>query len=286
MTKIKIIGDPGKHNVAAIEKWIKKYLDRFNLSFEEIYVAFIKNARHLLTVYRKFQQGFWGIDSEKALLVAKIHFTQLKETAYIYEKHRKANIPPIILVKRTGVAEENGILDEVTHIKEEKEGWCQIKEEALVLLLEDSERLLMFQGKEAIAFPLELRNMINDFFADEMMCRYDLNHMVLKESQKELKKWIEIYSSIKGKSTTSRIYKFFLITAAIFQIILPPSYPQKDDEKMLEETIINYIREMSMEKEYRQIKSAISRLENQPRVANIYKCGMEIIQLAQDFLAK
>jgi DNA-binding transcriptional ArsR family regulator len=286
LTKIKIIGNPGKQNIEKLKRWLEDSLKKFNLFPEEIYLIFIGNVRQLEAVYQKHGKRFSSLTPEKRLLLRGIFIRELRTTAYLQEDIRNEKSPPIIMVKKNTRLSEDDILDEVSHMREDKDGWNKIKIEAFTLLLEDYKEIFGRLPEEEMPFILWLRGLLHDFFSSEMMCQYDLISEALSGRKGSLNYWLKVLFPLKGKS---KITDLNIVMGAAFLTTLPPAYPpylrQKDEEK-LEEIVINYIRRMSMESEYRKIKSIISKLESPPKVANIYKVGSEIIELAQEFLKK
>lgn len=294
MTKIKIIGDPGQQPLETLKEWLEKYLKKFKLFDQEVWLIFIENIRQLKKMMRKYEKEirelFPGLPLEMHSLLqeinslrAKISFFELEHagTVYIPEECRKKGVPPIILIRKTGKIHEFNLLDEIAHIAEDKYGWNKTKSKALEILLKDV--LLGWDISEGMVFSEWLRIHLFDFFSAEMMCQYGLTGEVFRGRQKSLDFQLKTFSSEKGKS---KFNDLVFITTAAFLSSLPPSYPKRKDEKKLEKIVIDDVREMQMELLYRKIKSVLSKLESPPKVSNIYKCGSEIIELAQEFLEK
>lgn len=281
MTKIKIIGDPGQHNVKAMEVWLKKYLEKFNLSLEEIYLAFIGSEKQLGEVCQKFWKGAEGLSSKEFSALIELHFTRISTVAYL------GGVSPVILIKEGKVIPEWHFLDEIAHLKEDKIGWLKIKREAIKQLGSDY-RFLLISVEEQELFSLFEKHLM-DFFSDEIKCQYGLFSQMLKSRQEDLNacikepcsKHLELLNMVSLNSL-----KFYDTMNVAFFTTLPPSYPKKEDEEKLERVVIEYIRQMQTEPLYRKIKSVVAKLESPPKVANIYKCGAEIIELAQEFLEK
>lgn len=276
-TKIKIIGNPGQQPIDILKTWLEESLKKFNLIYPEIYLIFVENTQQVKRVCQRYTKIFSSGDSSNAEII----FGQLSATAYFHENIRKEGVPPIILVNKRGEVFEDDFLDEVAHMREEKNGWLKIEEEAFELV--SSDYVIILDTLTWLCLFFWLRNQFHDFFSSETMCQYGLIDETLKEKQRKLNHWIKNIFSLEKKS---KIDDFNLVMAAALWITLPPSYTQKEDEEKLEEIVINYIRQMAMEAEYRKIKSIIAQLESPPRVSNIYKCGSEIIELAQEFLEK
>jgi len=279
--KIKIIGDPGQHNVGLIKMWLENSLKKLNVFPTEVYLAFIKNIQQIEMIYRRFTKTFENLSFLESSIVKEMVFVQLRSTAYIPKQQRRKGKPPIILIKQDSRISENDLLDEVAHIKEEENGWDKIKVDALTLFAEDYGVTL--ETPTWLCFSLRLKAEIFDFFSSELMCQYGLANELFFEKQRILNIWIREFFPYKGES---KIQDFNIIMIAAFHVTLPPSYPRKEDERKLKEMIINYVHSMSMEPLYQKIKSIVSKLESPPKVANIYKCSAEIIKLAQDFLEK
>ena len=289
MTKITIIGNPGKHhNVKKIEISIRKYLEKFGLSPKRLYFIFVKNARQLGSIYRKSKKGMESLAWKEILRLAKVSFAQMGTLAYISKKNRKEGVPPIILARVKGKILDEKLSHEVGHMKEDEEGWDEIKGEALGLLARDS--ILFLEEGEGPVFFSQLCNVFFDVFANEMMCQYGLNDCVFKINQESLKNWIKETPSRKERAENLpnlRLYQLYQIMLAAFWSSLPPSYSnRKEGEQKLEKMIIDYIRKISMEEEYRRIKLILSKLKIPPEKNNIYQCGAEIIELAREFLEK
>jgi hypothetical protein len=280
LTKIKIIGNPGKQNVDALKKWLEKSLKKFNLFPQEIYFIFIKDIQQLERIYRRFTNIFETLGSRESLLTKAIIFDQ-QCTALIPKNRRKKKNIPIILIKQNSKISESDLLDEVAHLKEEEINWQKTKIDALNLLIEDCGEI--WDTPRWLSFFLRLKSEIFDFFSSELICQHRLVNEVLSEKRRILNIWLKEFFPYAQES---RIDDFNIVMTAAFGTTLPPSYPQKEDEEKLEKMVINHIYQIGMEPLYRKVKSIVAKLESPPNVVNIYKVGSEIIELAQEFLSK
>jgi hypothetical protein len=274
LTKIKIIGDPGQSDLETIKTWLEEYLKNFNLDCQ-IYLAFIENIEQYKRIIYKYGKlpNLFPKDLQSLI---ELGFNLIRSVGLLHEKMRKPGVPPIILIRKNSKVLKIHILDEIAHIKEDVEGWNEIKLEALNLLSQD------FRSPENQVLLRCFGTYIIDFFANEMKCRYGLNKEVFEDTKIKLSDWIENLFPLKGES---KICDFSLVLAAVFFTTLPPSYPsRKQAEEELERMVIYYIKEMSMDSIYWKVKSIVSKLNSTPRIANIYEIGSEIIELAQEFL--
>lgn len=290
MTKIKIIGDPGQHKIEEVKRWLEESLKKLNLSLEEIYLVFIENSQQLKKIAQRYLKGTEDIlleipSKKKKLFWTEIYFAQIETAAYLDDRLRKKGVPPIILIKKGVEISEETILDEVTHIAEES-GWNKTILEALELTYQDNKgfwEISIWEVHMGLAFFISLSHRFIDHFSSEMLCQHGLVEETYRTKLKMVNYWIKDCLPKRGEL---KIGDFDLATQVAFWTTLPPSYPRREDEKKLEEMIIEYIRQMEMEPLYRKIKSTVAKLEGPPKVANIYNCGAEIIELAQDFLEK
>jgi len=280
LTKIKIIGDPGQEEKETAIKWLKNSLKKLEIFEPEIYLAFVKDPQELVKIYKKYIKEFETLPPEKSSRWAEMIFGLFHPTAYLGDKnYRKEEVPPIIIVKKGEEISEYDFLDELAHLKEEKKGWYQIRVQAINLLLH------VYSGTRDLTWLsliLWLKPKILNFFSNEILCQYGLNNEVLRERKKTLKSWVE-----NKRIFSDKLDEFAsLVVEPAFLTTLPPSYPKKTDEKKLEKILINHIRQIGMEAEYRKIKSIISQLESKPSVINIFKTVRQILELAQDYLSK
>lgn len=294
MTKIKIIGDPGKQPIKMIKKWVKNALEKFNLSEQEIWLFFVdvENPKQSLKLLRKYIKKFpKKIDVEDL----KWSLRETKPIDYVSEASRTEGVPPLIMVENTIKISEDNILHVIAHLREDKEKWKEVKAEAFVLLEQDfktmmfkeigasqNSKIIIVKPTEIGTFFIQFQDKIKDFFADEMMVRYGLIDRILRSKQRYLRLIINFFP----KAEKDKGDAFSFVLSAAFGTTLSPSYPRKEDEGKLERIVINYIRQLMMESLYRKIKSILSKLKSPPNIANIYKVGSEIIELAQEFLSK
>jgi len=280
LTKIKIIGNPGQEEKETAIKWLENSLKKLEIFEPEIYLAFVEDPQELVEVYKKYTKEFETLPPEKSSRWAEMIFGLFHPTAYLGDKnYRKEEVPPIIIVKKGEEISEYDFLDELAHLKEEKIGWYQIRVQAINLLLH------VYSGTEDLTWLsliLWLKPKVVNFFSNEILCQYGLTNEVLREREKTLKSWVEskrLFSNKLDNFTSLVVEPAFLTT-------LPPSYSKKADEKKLEKIVINHIRQIGMEAEYRKIKSIILQLESKPSVINIFKTVGQIIELTQEFLKK
>jgi len=279
LTSIKIIGDPGKHDVEKIKRWLEDSLKKLNLSLKEIYIVFFGSLRQFQKISKEYLKG-----TENA---TEVDFAQIETAAYLDDRFRKEGIPPIILIKKGVKISEETIQDEVAHIAEENKGWNRTILEGFGLVQQDNmgfaTTAVISEIPLRLAFFFSLAHRFVDHFSSEMLCQHGLIREAFRAKLEMVNYWIKDCLPKRGEL---KIGDFDLATQAAFWTTLSPSYPQKEDERKLEEMIIEYIHQMEMEPLYRKIKQAVAKLEGPPKVANIYKCGAEIIELAQDFLEK
>ncbi|MFQ6049649.1 MAG: hypothetical protein ACE5J0_01235 [Candidatus Paceibacterales bacterium] len=283
MTKLKIIGNhPGEHKLKLLKIWLRDSLRKFNLSYPVIYLAFIKNIQQLKRVFRRYIKEFEKLSSEEKSSLIEITFETFQGSAAAYiGKEALKESTPLILIKTPGEISEFQILDEIAHMREDEDGWHEIKVTAMELLFEDFGAVFGISAA-LLSLSIELKLHLFDFFSSEMMSKYKLNNEAFESNNIRLNYWIKNLFPQRGES---KFKDFQLISKAVFWTTLPPSYPtRKEDEEKLEKIIINYLHEMSKESEYHKMKSIVLQLTSPPEVNNIYQCGVQIIQLAQDFL--
>jgi len=283
LTKIKILGNPGKHNVEVVKKWLKEYLNKFNLSPEEIHLVFAKSLQEFIEISKQ-SYGTPDLREEDTLGLwweEKI-FESIPGLSYFRKNARKEGLPPIILIKQDAKIPKEAILDEISHMVEDEIGWLKIKHGAYSLLKKNcvgiSDNPLI-----ELDFFMFLTGEITDFFSGEIKCKYGLAKEVMEHKQMEIK---HLAKHISVHEKREKIYDFLITMAIAFETTFPPRCPKRENERKLEEMTIDCIRQMLIEPLYRKIKSIISKLESPPKVANIYRCGAEIIELAQEFLEK
>jgi hypothetical protein len=274
LTKFKIIGNTGQQPVETFKTWLKEYLQRFHLYPEEVYLVFIEKSSQLEWVIQEYMKSE-RLSSEERLLIAERKFETFAELAYLLEPTRKEGTPPIILIKKDSQISKHCFLHEVAHIAEDKKRWNEIKLKAF--------KLIDWDLSPPTGFLFWLTSELSDFFCSEMICHYGLINEAIQEKEGRLNFWLKKHFPLYKES---KIIDFGISMTAAFLTTLPPSYPRKEDEEKLEKIVIDYIRQMSMEPLYRKIKSIVSKLESPPKVSNIYQCGAEIIELAQEFLSK
>lgn len=291
MTKIRVIGNPGKHDVEIMKVQLAEYLVKLGLSPEEIYLIFIADAKQLKKMFQDFTKiGIEDRGEQMLSVILEALSIQFQVTGYIPKKIRKEGVPPIIIIRKdSNIISKLSLLDEIAHMKEDENGWMEIVKKAVGLLSKDYGygRFLEIQKTPLV---LETTTRIEDFFSGEMMCQYGLFSEIVEFKQELLNEWVEDSppeAKLKHfQKSILKSWKFYRAMSATFSTSLPPAYPQKENGKKLEEMIINYIRQMEMEVEYRKIKSIVSQLKSPPEVNNVYKCGADIIELAQGFLEK
>lgn len=290
MTKIRIIGNPGQQGVEILKAWLEKFLRKFNLCPNEVHLVFIENIQQFDEVLQRYSKPISGLSPEENWLLTEMEFENLYCTGYLHENSRKETASPIILIKKDIEISEYALLDEVAHMSEDKHGWYKAKAKAFRLLngkifeFRDICKELQMDISLLPSFFSWFRDQFFDFFSNEMMCQYNLIEELFRDREKRLNDLVEGARTILP--FRPKIIDFGIAMSATFFSILPPSYPQKEDEKKLEKKVINCIRQMSMEEEYRKIKSVVSQLESPPDANNIYKCAVEIIELAQEFLER
>jgi len=283
LTKIKIIGDPGKQPVETIKMWLEVALKKFNLLDQQVYLFFIENPEQLKEILQRYTRIIERFSLRGRKLGAKMFFEHVLQTiGYIDESDRQNGVPPIILIKKNAEIFEDDFLDEVAHVREDKNGWIKIELEAFELLFKDYKGIWDISTEWWLF--RSLKDKIADFFSSQTISQYGLIKEVFKERERKLNYWVKEHlpkrkGILKGED-------FDLGMTVAFWTTLPPSYPQKEDEENLEKIVINHISQMGMEPKYRKIKAIVSQLESPPKVANIYKCGAEIIELALEFLEK
>jgi len=280
LTKIKIIENPGRQPVGTLKIWLGESLKKLNFFPKEIYFAFFENSQQLETLIQRY--GKRTLSAQEISLRAKMLSRYIQFTAYLSSEFRNDRIPPIIIVKKDSEISKEDILHEVAHLKEDEEGWIKIIEGTLELLYADWKGKWSFILHEIFFY--RIGQEIHDFFAIEMMTRYQLFEEVFKEKKRRLNERLKFLKYLLNSQ--DKFDKFSWTTRIALLTTLPPSYPQKEDEENLEKIVINHISQMGMEPKYRKIKAIVSQLESPPKVANIYKCGAEIIELALEFLEK
>lgn len=291
MTSIKIIGNPGRYDVEKIKKWLVESFKKLGLSLEEIHLVFLEDLKQWEKLYQRYVNHIEDLSSEEKSSRADIYFSVVKTAAYIHDSQRKKGLPPTILIgkgdsdSKLSIAEDS-FLHEAAHILEDKNGWSKVIVEAINLISQDYQMswgsLTQQNAGHFHLFTL-LDQSVADFFVDTLWCQQGLFETLFKYQRKKTNRWIKY---IQLKEGSSDIYVFGSVVRAAFWTTLPPNYPKKEDEKKLEEMIIDRIRQMEMEPLYRKIRSAVAKLETPPKINNIYKCETEIIELAQDFFEK
>ena len=284
MTKITIIGNPGKHSVEKIKEWLVESFKKLGLSLEKIHLVFVGDSKQWEKLYQRYIKEVETLSTEERASRAILYFAQVTTTGYIHDYQRKEEAPPVILIRKdSNEISEESFLDETAHILHDKSGWNKLILEALGLIFQDYrvdwENLIQF------GFFALLSHRIADYFITETLCQHGLFKETLKYQQKKINRWIKDEDNFLEKRV-SKIEFFDHIMAAAFWSTLPSGYPKKEDEKELEKIFIERICQMKMESIYRKIKQAVARLESPPKVANIYAVASEIIELAQDFLQK
>jgi hypothetical protein len=58
LTKIKIIGNPGKQPVGILKIWLKEALIKFDLSLKEIWVVFFTRGLELEEILSRYGKGY------------------------------------------------------------------------------------------------------------------------------------------------------------------------------------------------------------------------------------
>jgi len=288
LTKIKIIGKPGQQDVEILKKWLEDSLRKFSLYPNRVYFIFIQNLQQFKQVLQRYEKPTPDLTPEEDSLLTELEFEKFHYTAYIREDHRKAKVPPIILIRKGAKISKYSLLDEVAHMAEDKHGWNKQKAKGFGLLkdraVEFRERCkkLQMDTSPLPSFFSWFRDQLFDFFSGEMMCQHNLNEEVFRDKEMGLNDLIGEARIIFPLQT--KFVDFGLTVGAAFWSTLPPSYPKKENESKLEEIVIGFIRQISMESYYRKIKSVVSQLKSPPEATNIYKCGAQIIELAQEFL--
>lgn len=292
MTKIEIIGDPGRYRIKVLKKWLEGALNNFEVSLKEILLIFWGNKQELKEVLQEYRKGF-KFFSQKAQENELQLFIQMSRASYIPKSIRENGTPPIILIRKRGNISEDILRHEAAHIKSEENGWLRIGEGAYDLLWESYYKpLSILWGQfEGATFIYALNNAIQDFFVAEIECRHGMTSEAIKENKIKLNDLIrDIKKTIRKRENLIdekwKIVTLQLTMWAAFLTTLPPSCQRKEDEKQLEKVVIDLLRQISTETEYFKIKSLISELRFPPKVVELYKCGSEIIELAQDFLEK
>ncbi len=280
MTKITIIGNPGKQPIEILKAWIEKYLAMLNLQKSELWLMFVGNSREMDALLKKYTDAI-NFPSDKRQFSAKIMFAELQSTCYFDKDQRQSKVPPLIAIKRSCVVSEMVLLDELAHLKEDEQGWLRIKREANKLLVQDHAQF--FDNPEWAIFLLWLINIFNDFFSSEMMHQCNLIDELIKERKEKIDYSIRKYLSMKK---FAKIDRLTFSTALAFWTAFPINLSEKEEIKELERKIFACIQQISMETEYQKIQSVVSQLKIPPTLNNIYNCGAKIIELAQDFLEK
>ena len=285
MTKITIIGNPEQKDEEKIKTWLTESLKKLNVSLEEIYLVFLENFEKLEELYQRYIKGTEILSDAEISFRANIYFRQVTTLGYVHDSQRKIGVPPTIVIGKSNEISQDSLLHETAHMLEDKNGWGKQMVEAHSLIIQDYQLKwgnLAHQNERGLLVIL-LDQIIADYFVNELWCQRGLFNETFRYQQKKINRWIK---QSRQKEKFSRIEVFRLIVGAAFWSALPPAYPQRKDEKELEQIFINHVRQMSIESELRQIQVIVSKLKSPPTVANIYKCSKEIIELAQEFLEK
>jgi len=292
LTKITIIGNPGRYRIKVLKKWLEGALKNFEVSSKEILLVFWGNKQELKEVLSKYRKRF-KFFSQKAQENELQLFIQMSRASYIPKSIRENGTLPIILIRKRGDILEDIFRHEAAHIKADENGWGKIGEEAYDLLWEPYYKPLsiLWGQSEGATFIYALNNAIQDFFVAEIECRHGMTSEAIKENKIKLNDLIRgIKKTIRQRENLIdekwKIVTLQLTMWAAFLTALPPSCSRKENEKQLEKVVIDLLRQISTEAEYFKIKFLISKLKFPPKAVEIYKCGAEIIELAQEFLEK
>lgn len=283
LTEIKIIGNPGQQPVEILKTWLEDALKKFEISLDEIWIAFFEKPKELKKYFEKWSKVYEELTLEWRSVVLKARFRKGK-IIYLRERDRKGGIPPILLIRKGKEIFRENIFHEIAHVKEDQKSWSATVYKAIELSGRDTLRPLMDSRELShfLTFFSILVDEIQEFFCNGMMCQYGLFKEILADKRRNLLLAVEGTSQKRDK-----FVDFTCIMMAAFRSVLPRGYPRKEEtEEKLEGMVIDKVCHLLMKTEYQKIKEVVSKLEISPEINNVYSCCTEILKLAQEFLEK
>ena len=281
--KIEIYGEGDKEIIDRIKEFAK----RLDIKADKIYLCFAENQEDVRKYYEKFSkfEELGELDEGEKEVYEKISSIPIAG-GFLPKDRRKPNVPPVILMIRE-IADEDTLLDEVAHLKEEESGWRELNVNSL---------------KEAISFsswkPYELfflhrvSSYISNFFADEIKCKYGYSDLVYREKRHELENIRkgnipskeEIKSKIKNGKLDLKPVEVGLSVS--FGTSLPPSFSGDKDqfENELEKLISPLIEKISQSVSYKELKSTVKYIRFPPTKSNLDLAYAKFYNIFDEFL--
>jgi len=262
----------GRNNEETLKK-VKELAKKLDIKTREVYLCFARNEKDARRYYEKFSGlETENLDEQDRKVYEKIISIPITG-GFLPKDRRKPNLPPVILVIKQ-FADEETLLDEIAHLKEEEMGWRELNIDSL-------KEAINFSSQEPyeLFFLHRVSSYISNFFADEIKCQYGCSSLLYsyrKNEFEEIKKYIKKQRIIPSKKEIKKYNQLDLRPieaglSASFGTTLPSSFSGNKEklEKELEDLIYPIIDRVSSSVNYRKLKSTIKSIKIPPTKTNL-----------------